>query len=151
MQIPLSSPLVKRLFLCVIGLFSVDATLIFHLLRDALCWSVLVIQRVHVCSEWTLIQTNNRRYKNNIVHKHLSSSDVLHNFPSSLDAFYTLSWLDIVIVRKKKQLFCIILHNIYSCSYFICLSTLGFFFCRSTRWANAMSFFFIKNVGWWLH
>lgn len=101
---PAQLPARQETFSLCYSFVSVDATRVFHLLRDALCWSVSVIQRVHVCSGWTLIQTNNWRYKRNIVHKHLSS-DVLHNFPSSLDAFYTLSWLDIVIVRKKNNSF----------------------------------------------
>lgn len=62
--------------------------------------------------------------KKRIVHKHclLQMCFIIY---CSVDAFYTLSWLDIVIVRGKNC--CIILHNIYSCSCFIGESTIGFF------------------------
>lgn len=36
-------------------------------------------------------------------------SDVLINLPNSVDAFYTISWLDVVIVMEKKDS---VLHNI---------------------------------------
>lgn len=69
-----------------------------------------------------------QKIKTIIVHKHLSYSDVLHNFPSFLNAFYTLMFRhsncnEITLAKDSVASHCII----YSCSCFIGESTLVFF------------------------
>ncbi len=40
-------------------------------------------------------------------------SDVLTNLPNSVDAFYTISWLDMLFVGKKNDI-----NSFYPCCFF---------------------------------